>query len=174
MINISERLISMEDHKLIDVVKNYRQYGYNNELRNEALKILKSRGIDEFELKLKGDFRNSTYDHALVYYQDFERNSKIAFGLYLYFIFGNIMLSILLPDGENFDFFISIVSILALIGYLIFMLLSFINQSNFYKTIRKSYGAEGALIYFLIGMPFYIFMYFYFRKQMKEQLNLIQ
>lgn len=173
MTNISERLNSLEDHKLMDVVKNYRQYGYNDEIRNEALSILEGRGIDEFELRLKGNFQNSTYDQAIGYYRDFERNSKIAFGLYLYIIFGNILLTILLPDWEHFDLFLSIVSIVVLIGYLLFILLSFMNQSNFYKTIGKKYGAEGALVYFLVGMPFYIFMYFYFRKQMKEQLNLI-
>ncbi|RKN81040.1 hypothetical protein [Ulvibacterium marinum] len=173
MTNTSERLSSLEDHKLIDVVKNYRQYGYGDEIRNEALSILESRGIDEFELRLKGNFQNSTYDRTLDYYRDFARNSKIAFGLYLYIIFGNILLAILLPDWKYGDMLLSIVSIIVFIGYLVFILLSFMNQSNFYKAMGKPYGAEGALVYFLVGMPFYIFMYFYFRKQMKEQLNLV-
>ena len=173
MTNISERLNSLEDHKLIDVVKNYRQYGYSDEIRNEALSILEGRGIDEFELRLKGNFQNTTYEQARDYYRDYERNSKIAFGFYLYIIFGNILLSVLLPAWGSVDIFLSIVSIITLVGYLIFILLSFMNQSDFYKAIGKTYGAEGALIYFLVGMPFYIFMYFYFRKQMKEQLNFV-
>ncbi|MEO9511729.1 MAG: hypothetical protein ABJN84_18200 [Flavobacteriaceae bacterium] len=173
MTNISERLNSLEDHKLMDVVKNYRQYGYSNEIRNEALSILENRGVDEFDLRLKGSLQNSTYDQAIGYYHDFERNSKIAFGLYLYMIFGNVLVTVLLPDWESIDLILSIVSIAVLIGYLLFILLSFVNQSNFYRAIEKTYGAEGALVYFLVGMPFYIFMYFYFRKQMKEQLNLV-
>ncbi len=62
------RLKSMENNKLIDVVRNYRQYGYSDELRNGALAILKSREIDELELKLTGNFQNLTYDQALISY----------------------------------------------------------------------------------------------------------
>ena len=173
MTNISERLNSLEDHKLMDVVKNYRQYGYSDRIRNEALSILESRGVDEFELRLKGNLQNSTYDQAIGYYHDFERNSKIAFGLYLYMIFGNILMSFFLANWESADLILPIISVIVLISYLLFILLSFINQSNFYKSIEKTHREEGALVYFLVGMPFYIFMYFYFRKQMKEQLNLV-
>jgi hypothetical protein len=48
------------------------------------------------------------------------------------------------------------------------------NQNQFYKAINKDYGTEGALLYLFLGMPFYIFMYFYFRNQMKEKMKEIK
>ncbi len=174
MEGILERLKRMENKKLIDVVKNYRQYGYSDELKNEALIILKSRGIDEFELRLTGNFQNSTYDRAFGLYDSFRRNSRIAFGLYLYLIFGNILLTLLFLNWSHADLFLSITNVMVLLGYLFFLLKSFMDQSNFYKALGKSFGADGAIIFFLIGMPLYIFMYFYFRKQMKEQMATIQ
>ena len=53
-----EKLKSLDNDKLIDVVKNYRQYGYSNELRTAAIEILDSRGIDQEKLKLTGNFDN--------------------------------------------------------------------------------------------------------------------
>ena len=40
-----ERLKKLDTDKLIDVVKNYRQYGYEENLRNSAISLLEERGI---------------------------------------------------------------------------------------------------------------------------------
>ena len=61
-----------------------------------------------------------------------------------------------------------------LIGYLTFLVISFLNQYQFYKVINLDYGTEGALLYLFVGMPFYIFMYFYFKNQKKEQMKHIK
>jgi hypothetical protein len=67
-----------------------------------------------------------------------------------------------------------IASFLAFILYIVFLIISFMNQNQFYKAIGHDYGTEGALLYLFLGMPFYMFMYFYFRNQMKDKMREIK
>jgi hypothetical protein len=165
-----ERLNKFDDLKLIDVVKNYRQYGYDDELRGVAISILNERGITNEQLQLTGNFEKTTYDFAQELYDDFSRNSKIAFILYGVLWLSNILALTLTSSSLLVGAIAGIISWLALIGYFTFLIKSFINQHRYYKTISQDYGAEGALIYLFIGMPFYILMYFFFRRQMRERM----
>ncbi|CAA0170550.1 conserved membrane hypothetical protein [Tenacibaculum maritimum] len=174
MANNTERLNKLEDSKLIDVVKNYRQYGYDDELRATAISILNDRGITKEQLQLTGDFDNKTYDYAQELYNSFGKNSKIAFILYGVLLLTNILVPIIASDSESLGLFTLVLNWGALIGYFIFLIKSFMNQSQFYNAINKDYGTEGALLYLFLGMPFYVFMYFYFRNQMKDKMNEIK
>ncbi|MCF8297197.1 MAG: hypothetical protein K9J13_06600 [Saprospiraceae bacterium] len=95
MSNKSERLKNLNDSKLIDVVKNYRQYGYDESLRNEAISILEARGIDKEFLQMTHNYKNRTYDLANDCYLSYCRNSKIAF-------FSNVLLNF---NYLSFNFF---------------------------------------------------------------------
>ena len=174
MTDYSDRLKNLDNKKLIDVVKNYRQYGYDDKLRALAISILNSRGITKEELKLTGNFENKTYDYANHLYTSFSKNSKIAFILFLVIMLTNILIPVVSFNSESIGIIILFVNLIALFAYLIFLIKSFLNQNRFYKTINEDYGAEGALMYLFLGMPFYIIMYFYFRKQMKEKMREIR
>ncbi|MEM8525820.1 MAG: hypothetical protein AAGG68_14360 [Bacteroidota bacterium] len=169
----TEQLKKMEDHKLIDLVKNYRQYDYDEELRAVAIGILNDRGITREMLQLTGGLENTTYNHAENLYYSFSKNSKIAFILYGVLLLISIVQSVLGSDMDSPILVISIASWGILIAYLVFLIRSFASQNQFYKTINENYDAEGALLYFFVGMPFYVFMYFYFRNQMKEKMKRI-
>ena len=174
MMDKIERLKKLDNEKLIDVVRNYRQYGYDETFRAAAISILDERGIKQEELKLFGNFENHTYDFANDLYTSFGRNSKIAFALYLVLLISTILTPILIRSSETLSIIILIVTISAYISYFVFLIRSFINQNQFYKIIGEDYGTEGAILYFLAGMPLYIFMYFYFSGQMKEKMQGIQ
>lgn len=158
----------------MDVVKNYRQYGYDNNMRASAISILNSRGITNEQLQLTGNFENKTYDYAQIVFNSFNRNSKIAFILFLITLSTNILTPIFSQNSENIATATLLMSFISLIGYFAFLIKSFLNQNRFYKTINQNYGTEGALMYLLLGMPFYIFMYFYFKNQMKEKMKEIK
>ena len=170
----TERLNKLDDIKLIDVVKNYRQYGYDDEVREIAISILNERGITKEQLQLTGNFKNKTYDFAQELLNDFSRNSKIAFVLYGILLLTNILVPFITSSSASLGGFTLIINWISLISYLIFLVKSFINQNQFYKTINQDYGIEGALIYLFLGMPFYIFMYFFFQSQMKEKMKEIK
>ena len=170
----TEKLKSLDNDKLIDVVKNYIQYGYNDEIRTTAIGILKERGIDKEQLELTGNYKNETYDSAEEIYDSFKRNSKIAFIFYGLVFITIIIAPLLAKDSETLALIVQIVSWISIIAYLIYLLKSFLNHSDFFKRIGKDFGNDTALMYFFVGMPFYLFMYFYFRNQMNEAMKLIK
>ena len=172
--NNTGRLNKLDDKKLIDVVKNYRQYGYDDNLRAQAISILNERGITKEQLQLTGDFENKTYNDAIALFNSFGKNSKAAFIFYGMLLITNILVPIVILNSESLELLVLILNWSVFFAYLIFLIRSFINQNQFYKLIQHDYGTEGILLYWFLGMPFYIFMYFYFRSQMKEKMNEIK
>ena len=176
MPNHLERLKQFDDQKLIDIVKNYRQYGYEDALRNAALEILETRGIDMEMLKLTGNLENQTFNTANNLFTSFNRNSTIAFSLYGTWLCFRGLIFLFLKDNKTIDInFIAVFFLWGiLISYIVFFVKAYLDQREFYKVIKKPDEAEIWIVYFLLGMPLYIFMYFYFKNQMKEQMHLIR
>lgn len=174
MTNTKDQLKKLDDNKLIDVVKNYRQYGYDDELRELAISILNQRGISRQELELMGSFENKSYAQAQELFSAFKRHSKIAFAFYILVFLMNVLLPMMRSNTETLNLILLLINYGALIGYLIFLFKSFTNQNQFYRVSGEGYGTQGVLMYLLLGMPFYIFMYFYFRDQMKEKMQHIR
>lgn len=173
LFEIKDRLERLDSNKLIDVVKNYRQYGYNDEIRNYALTLLEQRGITKTDLQLTGNFENAKYDYVNHVFNSFKRNSKLAFVFYVVLFSARFILPQLLKRSEGVTTLILVAFILSFVAYFIFLLLSFLDQSKFYKLVGDDYGTDGALVYLIVGMPFYVFMYFVFQRQMDERLKLI-
>lgn len=174
MTDYSQRLKHLDDKKLMDVVKNYRQYGYNISIRAKAISILGERGFSEETLELTGNMYNKTYDYAETLYSSFKRNSKVAFILFSLLLITNISTSIFVVSANYLTSVSVSINAIATILYLLFLIKSFLNQNKFYKVTNDDYGTEGVLMYFLLGMPLYIVMYFYFGNQMKEKMKDIQ
>jgi len=174
MTDINSKLESFDNGKLIDIVKNYKQYGYDNDLRNIAIGILGKRGIDKEQLKLSGNFENHSYESAKGIHKSFSRNSKITFILYGIVLISNILVSVLARNSEILASIILIINWIALISYFVFLIKSFMNQSEFYKAIGKENDSSGILIYVFLGLPFYVLTYFYFRNQMNDEMKMIK
>ena len=169
-----ERLKKLDTDKLIDVVKNYRQYGYDDNLRNIAISLLEDRGVTKEQLELSGNFVNRTYDFAGELHKSFSQNSKIAFILYGIVFLCSILFPLLSINTESLGIALIIIKIAAYLLYFVFLIKSFLDQSRFYKAVGKDYGIEGALLYLFFGMPLYVIMYFVFQNQMKEQMKEIK
>lgn len=167
------RLRALDDEKLVDIVKNYRQYNYDTDFRKAAIGILESRGIDKEQLILTGNFENQTYTAAIKIYDLFKRNSIIALVFYIFIIITAIFLPMFL-ESEHLEIIMLSSILIAVIFYIIFFIKSFINQVNFFKIIGKYPGSGIAIIFFFTGLPLYIFLYLYYRNRMKEKLKLIQ
>ncbi|HOZ15843.1 MAG TPA: hypothetical protein PLH91_05105 [Tenuifilaceae bacterium] len=170
---INEKLKSFDDSKLIDIVKNYRQYKYDENIRNVAISILESRGIDLDTLKLRGDFINKSYDDAKQEFESFEKSSKIAFTLYGLMLIFRISSS-LAKSNEVLQVIFLILFGISIIGYLIFLIKSFVNQSRYYEIIGKKESQLNPGLYFTVGLMIYLVMYFIFSKQMREEMNEIR
>ena len=169
-----ESLLKLDNDKLIDMVKNFRQYGYDDQLRENAINVLADRGISKEQLQITGNLENKTYTYSNDLYTSFLKNSKIAFVLYTVLFISRILMLVLPQDKVGLAWVLLTVIALSFILYFVFLFKSFMNQNLFYKTIGQDYGTEGVMLYLLLGMPFYMFMFFYFRNQMKDKMKEIK
>ena len=164
-----EKIKDYSTDRLVDIVKNYKQYGYSDELRNDVLMLLEERGIDKETLILQGNFSNDTYETSDNYYHLFQKYSTIAF---IFHILSFLLQMISVFDRDNSEAELLLVLSIAFgIMFLIFLILSLMAQNNFYKTINKSISPADLLIYFIVGLPFYFIAYFFYKNKMKEDLN---
>lgn len=169
----TEALQRLDTAKLMDVVKNYRQYGYDEAIRDSALLILEKRGIEIEEMALSGSLHNASYDNAERVYRSYVRNSNLAFLSYILIFAFNIGGAILADPGTRSTLSLMLF-VAALILYFRFLIGSFIDQSNFFRSLGKKWNGSDQVIYFLVGMPFYILMYFFYRNQMREEMKMIR
>ena len=169
-----DKLQKFDNDQLIDIIKNYRQYGYDDSLRENAISILEERGISKEQLQETELYENESYDYAKDVFKSFQRNSKMAFFIYLAFFVSKILLSFVAEEEYILLTIFGVLTIVLPILFIIFLVLSFINQNQFYKILGQNYGTEGVLLYVFLGMPFYIIMYFFFRNQMKEKMKEIK
>ena len=171
-------ILSRTESQLKDIVKNYRQYGYSEEVRNAALQQLSLKGYTEMELKMSGDFENKKYTAALESFKESSSFSKK--GLTAYFISLVCLLGMILFNNidtsfsDTLKFVFQIGQILSLIAFYILVVKSLLSSSIFYKVIGKEQDTGAWLIFILLGPVIYVFLYLNHIKKMKEELQMIQ
>lgn len=102
-------LNKFDNDKLIDIVKNYKRYGYNDALRNYVINLLGERGWSREDLQQFGYLTNNNYDEAEKQYKAYKRNSLI--GICTLVFSGGILI----------------------IVYLIFLIMAYRNVARFIK-----------------------------------------
>jgi len=167
-------LNSYSNEKLIDIIKNYRQYDFGDSYRNTSLLLLKGRGITEEELRFGGNLVNENYENALRYKNAYDENSKIALVFYIgYVIFG---VGGLVLKNNGFAVLgqtLFVIGILAIIIFLIALIKANINQTNFNKLLENN-KASIIIGLVLFGVPLYFLYKNFFSKKMKEDLKQIR
>ncbi|MBT7850028.1 MAG: YjgP/YjgQ family permease [Formosa sp.] len=167
--NTSE-LDGFDNKKLIDIIKNFRQFGLSLNYRQTAIKILNSRGISELELKLGGNLSNQKYENALRLFIDFKENSKLALVLNILTIILGLGGSILAENG--IPIIGKITSGFAILGLIFFVVVfqkSTSNQSDFYKLLSIKF-LTNSFVFIILGIPLFFLYRPFFIKKMKEDL----
>jgi lipopolysaccharide export system permease protein len=169
----TSELDNFDNDKLIDIIKNFRQFGLSLNYKQTALKILNSRGISELELKMGGNLSNQNHENALRLYIDFKENSKLAIVL-------NI-LTIILGLGGSFlsnneipvmGKILSGIAILSLIFFVVVFQKTTSNQSDFYKLLSIKF-LTNSFVFIILGIPLFFLYRPFFIKKMKEDLKKI-
>jgi lipopolysaccharide export system permease protein len=166
----TSELDHFENHKLIDVVKNFRQFGLSLNYKQTALKILNKRGISELELKMSGNLSNQNYENALRNYIDFKENSKLALVFNLLTIvlgFGGSILSN--NEFSTIGQAMNGIAIISLIFFVIVFQKTTSNQSDFYKLLNIKF-LTNAFVFIILGIPLFFLYRIFFIKKMKEDL----
>ena len=172
-------VMSRDEHQLKDILKNYRQYNYSEDIRLAALRELKEKGYSELQLKMTGDFDNTTYTEAENNYQDFLKNSKKAllfYGITLLIFIGILVLNVTdIFHISSVNLIVNIGKIILIIGFYFFGIKAVLNQIKFYKSIGKKHEELSIwILVLLFGLLFYLFIHLISNKKMKEELERIQ
>jgi len=166
----TSKLESFENEKLIDIVKNFRQFGLSLNYKQKALKILNLRDISELELKMSGNLSNQKYENALRLYIDFKEHSKLALVLNTLTIllgFGGLVLS---NNGMPvMGKILSGIAVLFLLFFLIVFQKTISNQFNFYKLLSIKF-LTNSFVFIILGIPLFVLYRPFFIKKMKEDL----
>lgn len=173
MADIFETLSRLDSNKLVDVVKNYKQYGYDDSIRETAVSILASRGIDSETLRLTGNDKNSSYEIASAIFNGFTQDSKRCIGFYVSALLFMLVAKAVISVNEVVAGVLVILFWIAILGYTIFLIRAYLKQNEFYKSIDKPKESGEQIGLFIVGMPLFVFLYFYLRGKMEEDLKLI-
>ena len=168
------RLNGYSNKKLIDVLKNYRQYGLDSTHKNTALHVLNTRGVSEQELRFGGNLVNETYESALRFKNNYDDNSKI--GLLFYGVSAVMLLSGGMLNNNSFPVTGKIligIGFFTTVFYIIAFIKTIISQSNFYKTLNKKVITP-SIIFIILGIPLYFLYVLYFNRKIKEDLKQIK
>jgi lipopolysaccharide export system permease protein len=175
---ITEKFKPLSDNQLIDIIQNYRQYKYTKGQREVGLELLAERGITKEELVFTGRFENQQHKEAIESYDSMLYNSKIALILYGFSLVLNILLQIAIHYVELNATVKLIGTILILyalnIAFLFFAIRSILNYDRINKALKKPRSIGNYIVLFLFGLPFYLFLYFYTRKETKEKIEAIR
>ncbi len=167
-----ETLSNYDNNKLIDIIKNYREYDYSIAYKNTALGILNHRGITNQQLKFAGHFTNQKYEESIRLKNRFDEDSQLA--CILYIIFAAFALPGRILENNGYDFIGNILFTIGIIvGILFFFALirSFISSSIFNKHIGKE-SIPNSILFILVGLPLYFIIYLYQKKKTNKDLHL--
>ena len=167
-------LESYSNEKLIDIIKNYRQYDFDIAYRNTALEIMNTRGVTESELKYSGNLVNDNYENALRHLASYKENSTIALILYIAYALFGLIGAVLNNNGfPVLGPVLIILGFFALILFLVALIKSYTNQTSFYKLLDKN-RASNIILLLLFGIPLYFIYQIFFNKKMQEELKQIR
>lgn len=147
---------------LKDVIKNHEEYGYGTDTIQVVLSILKEKGASFFDIKI----RNLDFQEAQNIYKSFFKSFKFAS---IFYIVGLVFLVVQRIAGLDAELFGTI----ALLGYIIFYIRTFICYFDFYRCIDKK-PKKNIVIVTILAFVCICAFYRYFKRRMDKDLDNIK
>ena len=158
-----EKLNGYDNDTLIKIVKEAKHYGYTDEYRNKALKVLESRNITQEELLLSNNLYDIDYSKVEELNKQYNIYSKITLIAYL------LLLGISFFGKPETIIGIVLVIVFAIVFYT--ALFKSQQQLDEIGTLTNKKVDLNAYLVILAGFPFFILFYFYNRNYLKEVLS---
>ncbi len=157
------------DQKLVDIIQNHEQHGFQKSYRLTAINIIGERGTSLKQLQLSGRLINSKFERAKDVYKYYKHRTDIALIAYLYLALVWPFTGLIpLPQVA-----MSIAYGIILLVYLFFVFKSASAYSEFYKILDKKEKFSPALAFFFGSIVFFI-TYFYIKKELSDELKQIK
>lgn len=149
---------------LIKIVKNSEQFNYSYDYCAKAIKILDDRGISQEQLLAQNNFENVDYNKLQENVSSYHSSVKVTLLLYLV----AIITSLVMNNNPSLWFFL-LFGISAVLFYI-----SLYQSQKKIDEIGNTIGRKiepGIALAFLVGFPFFIFIYLYNNKVLKEAIT---
>ena len=162
--------------QLKEIVKNFKQYDYSEDVRKAAMRELANKGYSDTELKLEGTFENTRYNSAKIDYNLYIKNSKKG----LLFYINNIILLLVqvvfkvLHFSEFAIILVGLLSFVSIILFYVYAIKSLSNQVSFYSVLQKKKDVGIWLIVLFLGLFIYVLIRYSEKRKMKEELSMIR
>lgn len=163
-------LLTFDNSKLIQIVKNHRDFDYKYDHKNSAISILNERGITVQELRLAGHLSSRKHDEIISLKNEYEEDSKLAFIFYIIMTPLNILAGVFNNNGpQSLAIIFFVLGIITFLIFVIALMKSISKHIDLFKALGKSRSANGAILYFL-GLPLYFIFYFIQKNQIETEL----
>lgn len=130
--------------------------------------------MEKEQVELEEDIKSETYLKAEGISKSFALNSKIAFAFYGLWLLVNIVMPLIEPSTETLDLVGLLLNVSSVLVFVVFLIRSYLDQKRFYTLMGKESKTGEVVLYFLIGMPLYFFMYFFFTSRMKILMSMAE
>ncbi len=169
-------------NQLKDIVQNYREYNYRKEVHYGALERLDKLGITIDHLTVQGYYKETQVKKVEEVYNKYLKYSSLTFIFFITF-FAVCVLQVISLFTNNvfseviivvFKAIFSISVIVVISGFFISLTLTIIYHRVFFKKIGKKPELSMWFLYYLIGLIGYPIIHFYYRKQIKEEIELLK
>ncbi len=172
-------VLSKSEDQLKDMLLNYRQYDYSEDVRKAVLRELKLKGYTEEELKMSGNFENAKYSRAEIEYKQYKKHSKYALLFYglslLSFVFLILSATISLHAFGGLTEVFFYLRPFFLIIFIYYAIRAALSEGKFHEILGNKKRDSGIWWFILVaGLLVYVLLYFYSRKQMKTELKSIR
>ena len=167
-LELKNKISSLPVNKLEDIVKNYRQYGYSDEIRNYCIEILTKRGVSIDMLNNRGFLVNDAYDKAVASFDRYNKFSIIS--IVLYFVSYVILPIVSVCFNVNL-FWLQLISF---IFFVFFMYAAYSELSDLFQMIDPDESKSISFSFVILGLFFFVFVYFVYRSKIKELINTIK
>ncbi|WP_084158148.1 LptF/LptG family permease [Gaetbulibacter saemankumensis] len=165
-------LQAYKNQELINTINNYESLGHDENCRYEAIKVLKTRGLDIQDIEELGVSIENDYKDSEKIQNEYKEYAKYALTLFiigailliLHFVFKNNKL----PSIASASIQLSFVSFFL---YMVYYIKSLINIFKFYKHIKKSNKFPNVAL-LILGLPLYFLTFIFLNSKVKEDLKL--
>lgn len=104
---------------------------------------------------------------------DFQENSTLVIALFVIIVLVNIVITLISEGTGDSKIMLLLFNGLGIITYLGFYIKAYFSHRSFYTLFVGVLNKPSLLLFFILGIPLYPFVYFYYKNKMNKDLNKI-
>ncbi len=105
---------------------------------------------------------------------NFQEYSALVISLFIFLALVNIVIALISKGTGDSKIMLLLFNCLGLISYLVFYVKSYFSYRSFYDQFIGIINKPSLLLFFVLGIPLYPFVYFYYRNRINKDLNKIR